>query len=111
MSDERHGATSASNAEADVRCPGRFLAQRGIAEPPRSADAAHGDVVHRALADSANPSFMNTLTMEQRETFDACREIEKKLVTQMFGSIPVRVWREQRYWVKIPRIAGGNNDL
>ena len=46
---ERRGATSASNAHADALCPGRHLAQRGLAEPAERADAAHGRSIHEAL--------------------------------------------------------------
>src|SRR5262245_3797517 len=112
--DVRGGWTSASNAQADAKCPGRYLAQKGIPEPPRSEDAKHGDAIHKALA-VADPDAANRLTLEQHEVFEACRAIEKKVMLAYFGEgTHFKLWREQRYWVKIPRTADGGtngNDL
>ncbi len=101
IDDPRKGATSASNALADSLCPGRFLAQRGIPEPPRSADASMGTRIHQALATELEPA---KLTLEEREVFDACREIEKKTVSQMFGEEKLAVFRHKRAWCNVPKI-------
>lgn len=99
------GHTSASNALADSLCPGRHLAQAGLPEPPSSNDAKSGSQIHAVLA---NQWDVGNLSLEQREMFDACREIEKRVVIDYFGEqppAPVRVVREQadgstRCWVK-----------
>jgi hypothetical protein len=102
--DVRRGATSASNAEADYLCPGRHAAQKGL---PREATdwSEHGRKIHKALADSGNRTLVESLTLEERETFDRCREIEKRFVQQLFPDLghqnPMRVFREQRLWTKI----------
>lgn len=49
MTDERKGATSASSAESDLLCPGRFLAQQGLPEMV-SEDALSGTRIHAWLA-------------------------------------------------------------
>lgn len=97
----RRGWSSASNAAADAACPGRHNAQRGIPEPAKSADATFGTRIHQALADQ---QFIPKLTLDEREVFDACREIEKKTVSAYLGDTkdPVRVFRHQRSWVKVP---------
>lgn len=104
--DPRQGWTSASNAEADGLCPGRHLAQKGIAEPPKGEDANRGTRIHRALANEKDGAVLETLTREERDMFDSCREIESKVTEQYFGKVPVtsdpnkrfRVFRHQRYW-------------
>ena len=109
MSDERRGSTSASNALADSLCPGRHQAQIGIPDT-EGEYAAHGRIIHQALADSGNVQHMHALSFEQRECFDACRELEKRLVGEFFPgrdpSSQMRVWREERRWVKVPLIQG-----
>jgi len=102
--DERRGATSASNAQADALCPGRHLAQKGIPEPPRSADAEHGDLIHQSLAQVADEQHSYKLSVEQRDMFDSCREIEKKIILQLFGQNNIKVWREERFWVRVPKV-------
>lgn len=107
--DPRRGATSASNAQADTLCPGRHNAQKGIPQPPASKDAEFGRIIHAALAENAreevNVGALKSLTGEQRDIFDACREIEKKLIEQFFGGdlTPKRVFREQRYWCLVDK--------
>lgn len=105
----RRGWTSASNAAADEACPGRHLAQRGIPEPAKSSDATSGTRIHQALADSGDPLFMKSLSLEERETFDTCRQIEKKTVANYFGDTrdPMRVFRHRRFWVKFQNAADG----
>lgn len=103
--DERRGATSASNAEADLNCPGRHLAQAGL--PDTSSEYAEGGTsVHDALAanDPAN------LTPEQRETYDRCLELQARLVTDFFGeadAAKAKAWSEDpanpdasRIWIR-----------
>jgi hypothetical protein len=100
----RKGWTSASNAAADAACPGRHLAQRGIPEPPKSADASHGTLIHQALAATGDDGVtLKKLSLEQREVFDACRDIEKRIVSGYLGDTkdPVRVWRHERSWTKV----------
>jgi hypothetical protein len=110
----RQGWTSASNSEADTACPGRHIAQRGLPET-ESADASFGSLIHQALADSGDRSVMTKLTLEQREIFDACRDIEKKLALQYFGDDPqtvggkgqgIRVYRHRRFWLKLTNKEG-----
>lgn len=94
--------TSASSASRDANCPGAHLAQRGIPEQPTSEDAASGNRIHGALKDSQNTALLNSLSLKERSIFDSCREIEKKLVLDWFGpdAPPMRVYREERIWVK-----------
>src|ERR1043166_3714949 len=107
--EQTRGGTSASNAAADAVCPGRHLAQRGLPEPPETDDARSGRIIHAALANSNDRGFMEKLTYEQRNLFDQCRDIEKRLVGQYFADMPSlpdgksqpTVFREQRYWVKL----------
>lgn len=114
--DIRRGATSASNAQADTLCPGRHLAQKGIPETPPGPDAEFGRIIHSALAvgseEGKHTVDLMKMTGEQRDIFDACREIEKEGIRQYFGNsptpenqaqqfIPKRVFREQRYWCMV----------
>jgi hypothetical protein len=106
--DIRRGATSASNAQADLLCPGRHLAQKNIPEPPASEDAEFGRLIHAALAvtnedGSKNTAALNAMTGEQRDIFDSCREIEQNTIVKYFGEDPTpkRVFREQRYWAMV----------
>lgn len=104
---ERRGGTSASNAEADLRCPGRHLAQKPFPEGDGGAYAAHGRAIHAALAESPGEGglLLHKLTLEQRETFDRCREIEKRFSLQIFpdqgSQHPITVIREKRFWVMV----------
>lgn len=102
--DERRGSTSASAALPDSLCPGRFLAQRGIPEPPLGEDAETGRRIHAALAKD-DPTG---LTLDEVETFDACRAIEYQKALEFFGDdLPkAKVFREQRYWVKYKNAGG-----
>ncbi len=94
--------TSASSASRDSLCAGAHLAQRGIPEPPTSEDAASGNRIHGALKDSQNTALLTSLSSQERSIFDSCRAIEKKLVLDFFGPEPppIRVYREERLWVK-----------
>jgi hypothetical protein len=96
--DVRRGATSASNALADSLCQARHQRQKGIPHVD-SEYSEHGQQIHAALASTLD---LHSLTLEQRETFDRHREIEKKLILQMFpdesGARPIKVFREERFW-------------
>lgn len=105
--DSREGWTSASNALADSLCPGRHLAQAGL--PDVSSDASvRGDKIHAALAQQtpgddrhANRPLLDRLTVEERECYDKCVEIERRLVTSFFEKPDgLRELREQRYWAR-----------
>lgn len=97
MTYDRAKCTTASNAQADLLCPGRFLAQQLVPpEPPKlDPDAAHGRFLHKALALGNKTG----LTLEQEDTYDSCQEIEAGLLSQFFGMDVVtaveRVWREK----------------
>lgn len=106
MSDPRQGWTSASNALEDSLCVGRHLAQAGL-EDIGSEDSTKGDRIHAALAGWVNPT---TLSFEEREMFDACRDLERKQCIDYFGETPspVRVIREAqdgstRLWVRFEK--------
>lgn len=96
--DPRRGATSASSAAYDFACPGRHLAQKGLAQTS-SPDAEFGKGVHAALA-KGDPS---NLTTEQLDIYESCVAIEAKIVDQLFGPdrAKVRTFIEQRFWVKV----------
>ena len=98
---ERKGWTSASNAQADALCPGRHLAQRDIPEPERSKDAETGTRIHAALAGDGTTE----LTLQEQDTYDRCKKIERDLVVQFFGGSAQlgesNEVRERRFWVKI----------
>lgn len=106
MEQSRGSWTSASNALADSLCPGRHLAQRGIPdEPGKYADT--GRKIHAALAMGAKHTndsrpILESLTLEEQETFFACRELQQKVVLQYFVNIhpTYREFREQRYWAR-----------
>lgn len=93
MSDVRKGHTSASSALPDSLCAGRHLAQQGLPDVAGKYSAS-GALVHAALAGWTQPQ---DLPFAERETFDACRTLEKKLVIDYFGEqppSPIRVIRE-----------------
>lgn len=97
--DERRGSTSASNAQSDLLCPGRHLAQRGIPHVD-SKDTLFGQRIHNALAkrDSAG------LSLEEADIYESCTSIEGKVVREFYGSaVPaneLRSWPEQRFWIQ-----------
>ena len=93
--------TSASNAQADSLCAGRHLAQRDIPEI-KNEDADYGNAVHAALAKQDSTG----LSLEQTEIYDACNEIDGRVLVKYFGAEvaekqpnPVR---EKRFWVQWP---------
>jgi len=101
IQDERHNATSASNAEADLNCAGRFLAQQGCPEIATD-DAATGTKIHAALA-IQDPKGLN---LAETEMYDACRSVEERVCRKIFGTNyeKCRVWRELRVWGKVPTL-------
>lgn len=94
--DERRGGTSASNAAADALCPARHRKQLHIPSKP-SKDSEFGRQIHAALASGDARS----LTLQQRDIFDGCRLIERNWIQKLFGDNPVKMFREQRFWVQI----------
>lgn len=107
--DVRLGFTSASNAESDMSCPGRHLAQRGLAGY-ESRDATSGQLVHAAFAGLLEESGLSS---SQRKTVEQGRKIELVMVDQWyrkvgFGLMPTldpiseqiqkRAHRELRLW-------------
>lgn len=108
--DPRQGLTSASNAEADLLCPGRHLAQRGLTSDD-SKDSASGTLVHAAFA--GTQSF-ETLSSAQRKTTQRGKDIEYHVVERWFmghgndfaemgeietyNAIDKRAHRELRLW-------------
>lgn len=93
--DERGGWTSASSAEADWLCPGRHLAQRGLAEESKSEDAESGTRIHSWLEGKSV-----VLTADEQETAEACHEIEVELVSRFWPNADNRMEdREQRMWL------------
>lgn len=101
--DDRRGMTSASNAAADLACPGRHRAQVGIEEGPETLDAAHGRKIHEAL----RTGNADGLDVEQRDIYESCLAIEQKIVSALFPELATskeqpKVFREQRYWVRVP---------
>lgn len=101
MNNDRGNWTSASSADADTACPGRHRAQIGL-QDSKSDDAEHGNLVHAALATSDD----SKLSLEQRETVSACRQIESKVVSQFFGSgiEPWCVRNPDRMWVSFDEL-------
>lgn len=80
MTYDRNEVTSASNAQADELCPGRFQAQRGLQDIV-NPDAIFGRELHEALKTN-DPS---KLSVQQRDTFDTIQRIESGLLAQYFG--------------------------
>jgi len=97
--DPRGGWSSASNAQSDLLCPGRHLAQKGIPETPGQY-AETGSRIDKAL-EKGDPAG---LTLEETETFDACQSIEALKASEYFGAdLPkAKVFRKTRYWVRFP---------
>lgn len=80
MSDPRKNLPSASSAEADSLCPGRFMAQEGLPDD-KSEDAASGDRVH--LAFRGQPVELSEF---EKETVDRGKEIENQMLTSWLES-------------------------
>ncbi len=100
MTDDRGKWTSASNAEADKLCPGRFQAQRDLSEPPTNRDADSGTVVH-ALWTGSKPHREPT-----NEEMDKADELllRESEVSESAGLNPRHCMRlvETRLWHDFP---------
>lgn len=106
MSDARRNLPSASNAEADELCPGRFVAQQGLPEE-KSHDAESGTRVHQAFQ-----GMDVELSTFERDTVESGMEIENRLLTkwisQFVCSVPNAV-REKRLWSHDPETLEATN--
>jgi hypothetical protein len=102
--DPRLGFTSASNAEADLLCPGRHLAQRGLAGY-KTRESNAGTLVHAAFAGTLDPASLNPM---QYRTVMRGKEIEAHVAIQWFRNrwqpditkhdVEKRAHRELRLW-------------
>jgi hypothetical protein len=95
--------TSASNAEADERCPGRHLAQINIPEPPESEDAAFGTRIHNELAGGTSTADVIPLTTEQESIVASMKYIEAKVLDIFYPGVvgePDKPMRERRLWIQ-----------
>ena len=95
LTDPRRDLTSASSAEADTLCPGRFMAQRGLPDEPNEY-AEIGTRVHFAMA--GEPV---ALSDDEAEIVERAREIETRVFEAWFlGPIPpdFKAVRERRIW-------------
>lgn len=112
------GWTSASNADPDALCPKRHLSQKSLPKTETESkqnqkDREGGRRIHAALA-VVTDNIVATLTVAEREVFDACRKIEKAEANRFFTPEDgqVRVFREQedgssRLWCQVPDGRGG----
>jgi hypothetical protein len=81
--DPRQGFTSASNAESDLLCPGRHLAQRGLAGYD-TRESLSGTATHLAFAGVLE---LEALSSSQRKTVERGRNLESHIVEQWFRSV------------------------
>lgn len=103
--DVRLGLTSASNAQADAACPGRHLAQRGIANY-ESRDASLGSGLHKAFETGDVSGFgpMHRKTVERAQYLEEivmeswCRKLGHSEPEIVKACKPIR---EQRLWLVI----------
>jgi Protein of unknown function (DUF2800) len=102
--DDRKNCTSASSAQEDLLCPGRHIAQQGLPDVP-GPYAETGNKIHEALA-IRDPSG---LSLEERETYDRCLDIEARKLAELFGAdaVSAKRWSENpkdpaasRIWVR-----------
>ncbi len=99
--------TSASNAQADTLCPGRYLAQQGMPDVS-GPDADSGTRIHLAL----HTGNATQLSEAEYKTYESARNIEENVVEQWFtpaemhSAIQVS---EQRFWMQFvgPRPPAG----
>lgn len=105
--DVRLGLTSASNAAQDLACPGRYLAQRGLANY-ESRDASLGSGLHKAFETGDTSGFgpMHRKTVERGRYLEAtvwsawARKVEMTASNFDKGFHPLPI-REQRLWLTI----------
>jgi hypothetical protein len=89
--DDRGGWTSASQAKADLLCPGRHLAQRGLPEDT-SEEAETGSRIHAAVLDESVP-----LRGEEAEQAQQIRDMRDAYVTKwMEGKTLIQTIAETR---------------
>lgn len=93
--DPRRFWTSASNAQADELCPGRYRAQLAI-EDDTSAAAQFGQQIHDAFAGE-----VVDLTVSQTRIWEIAEEICAEAVQRVFGECEPKVLKEKRLWTTI----------
>ncbi len=91
--EETQGLPSASGMERIALCPGSFALEAQCPEPPESPEAASGTKIHAALA--GDLIARDSLTDEERETYDACEGLAGQLMDQ-YGGTPHSM--EKRLW-------------
>src|ERR1019366_8419835 len=95
--DERAGWTSASNGQKDNDCPGGFLAQRGLPEPPETPEAGAGTIIHTLWTDQGSGALMASPENEDKALELASRE--REVAAQAgFGWTGCHRLTEQRLW-------------
>ncbi len=90
--------TSASNAQADALCPGRYLAQQGMPDVS-GPDADSGTRIHLAL----HTGNATQLSEAEYKTYESARNIEENVVEQWFTPAEVKLaeqFRERRFWIE-----------
>jgi len=104
--DPRKGGTSASSAEADLLCPGRHQAQKGLPNETTTW-SEFGQKVHHALATGK----VDGLSTEEEDIVLSCAKIEQSLIQALFGpQVPqLTVIRQKRFWVKIKADEAGSS--
>ena len=96
--DERGGWTSASSAEADSLCPGRHLAQKGIAETDPGEDASRGSRIHAAL-EVGNPT---ALVGDEVDCYEQLAGMEQQSLASWGNRDEVYdCRREERIWIDL----------
>lgn len=90
--------TRASSAQADKLCQGRMQAQIGLPEV-KSEDADYGNAIHAALYSGDDKG----LDAQQLSISESCRDIEAKIVNQVFGADAdkAKVIPENRLFVEV----------
>lgn len=100
--DVRLGLTSASNAQADQLCPGRHLAQRGLANY-ESRDASLGSGLHKAFETGDTSGFGPM----HRKTVERGRYLEDIVWSAWIRKVDIarveaaKAIREERLWLVI----------
>lgn len=91
----RPAGTTASNAQADSLCQGRYQAQLGLPDVS-SPDAQFGQQIHAALA----TGVIEGLDTQQLSIYESCLEIRDKLMKQAFGAEAgaASVFKEKRLY-------------
>lgn len=91
--------TSASSAQADSLCPGRYQAQLGLPEEITDASES-GTKIHAALAKQSDEG----LSANEASVYEACCRLEQELVVKWFGpevaGLKATPLREKRFWIK-----------